>query len=98
MVKVEGLSFAYNRAAGDVLHDINFEAENGKCLAILGNNGAGKSTLIKCIDRICPVGEMNRAKSGWHHDGGFNILDLVRAVDIERNTDRYADTFDIDYE
>ena len=55
MVKVEGLSFAYNRAAGDVLHDINFEAENGKCLAILGNNGAGKSTLIKCIDRICPA-------------------------------------------
>ncbi len=50
------------------------------------------------IDRICPVGEMNRAKSGWHHDGGFNILDLVRAVDIKRNTDRYADTFDIDYE
>lgn len=50
------------------------------------------------IDRICPVGEMNRAKSGWHHDGGFNILDLVRAVDIERNTDRYSDTFDIDYE
>lgn len=55
MVKVEGLSFAYNRAAGDVLHDINFEVENGKCLAILGNNGAGKSTLIKCIDRICPA-------------------------------------------
>ncbi len=27
------------------------------------------------IDRICPVGEMNRAKSGWHHDGGFNLLD-----------------------
>lgn len=50
------------------------------------------------IDRICPIGEMNRAKSGWHHDGGFNILDLVRAVDIERNTDRYSDTFDIDYE
>lgn len=23
------------------------------------------------IDRICPLGEMNRAKSGWHHDGGF---------------------------
>lgn len=57
MVKVEGLSFAYNRAAGDVLHDINFEVENGKCLAILGNNGAGKSTLIKCIDRICPARE-----------------------------------------
>lgn len=50
------------------------------------------------IDRICPIGEMNRAKSGWHHDGGFNLLDLVRAVDIERNTDVYCDGFDADVE
>ncbi|WP_170112476.1 acyl-CoA reductase [Bifidobacterium catulorum] len=50
------------------------------------------------IDRICPVGEMNRAKSGWHHDGGFNLLDLVRAVDVERGTDRFADSFDDDFE
>ena len=50
------------------------------------------------IDRICPVGEMNRAKSGWHHDGGFNLLDLVHAVDIERNTDTYCDGFDMDVE
>ena len=50
------------------------------------------------IDRICPLGEMNRAKSGWHHDGGFNLLDLVHAVDIERNTDMYCDGFDMDAE
>ena len=50
------------------------------------------------IDRICPIGEMNRAKSGWHHDGGFNLLDLVHAVDIERNTDTYCDGFDMDVE
>ena len=35
------------------------------------------------IDRICPVGEMNRAKSGWHHDGGFNLLDLVHGCEAE---------------
>ena len=50
------------------------------------------------IDRICPLGEMNRAKSGWHHDGGFNLLDLVHVVDIERNTDMYCDGFDMDVE
>ena len=50
------------------------------------------------IDRICPLGEMNRAKSGWHHDGGFNLLDLVHAVDIERNTDVYCDGLDMDVE
>lgn len=41
---------------------------------------------------------MNRAKSGWHHDGGFNLLDLVHVVDIERNTDMYCDGFDMDVE
>ena len=57
MVEVQGLCFAYNKSAGDVLHDVSFRLEDGKCLAILGNNGAGKSTLIKCIDRICPARE-----------------------------------------
>lgn len=50
------------------------------------------------IDRICPIGEMNRAKSGWHHDGGFNLLSLVHAVDLERGIDTFADTFDADFE
>ena len=50
------------------------------------------------IDRICPVGQMNRAKPGWHHDSGFNLLDLVHAVDIEQGTDLYSDRFDPDVE
>ena len=57
MVNVKDLSYAYNKAAGDVLSRISFDVEDGKCIAILGNNGAGKSTLIKCIDRICPARE-----------------------------------------
>ncbi|GKU83105.1 acyl-CoA reductase [Niallia sp. NCCP-28] len=50
------------------------------------------------INRICPIGEMNRAKPGWHHDGGFNLLDLVRMVDIERNVEDYIERFDPDVE
>ena len=50
------------------------------------------------VNRICPLGEMDRAKSGWHHDGGFNLIDLLRAVDVERGSDVYGDSFDMDME
>jgi hypothetical protein len=50
------------------------------------------------VNRICPVGEMNRAKPGWHHDGGFNLLDLVRITDIERNVEQSLEQFDTDVE
>ncbi len=31
------------------LDDINFRAEGGKVLALMGENGAGKSTLLKIL-------------------------------------------------
>ena len=55
MVKVENITFSYNRSGKNVLENVGFSIEAGQCLAILGNNGAGKSTLLKCIDRIHPV-------------------------------------------
>ncbi len=35
------------------------------------------------MDRICPLGKMPDPSIGWHHDGRFNLLDLVRWTDIE---------------
>ncbi len=49
MLRVEGLSFFYDRR--EVLKGVSFELEGGVgCL--LGPNGAGKSTLLKCIAGI----------------------------------------------
>jgi hypothetical protein len=50
------------------------------------------------VTRICSIGEMNRAKPGWHHDGRFNLLDLVRMVDIERNMEEDLEQYDPDVE
>ncbi|MGG0383456.1 acyl-CoA reductase [Priestia filamentosa] len=50
------------------------------------------------VNRITPVGEMNQAKPGWHHDGGFNLLDLVRMTDIEWNVEEHLERFDPDVE
>lgn len=45
------------------LHDISFEVERGKALAVVGRNGAGKSTLLKVLARIT---EPARGKAEIH--------------------------------
>jgi hypothetical protein len=39
-------------------------------------------------DRICPLGKMTAPSIVWHHDGRFNLLDLLRWTDIEEGLDR----------
>jgi iron complex transport system ATP-binding protein len=51
MITVKGLDFSYSKNC-KVLDQIDFDAREGHCVAVLGNNGAGKSTMIKCLNRI----------------------------------------------
>lgn len=51
MLRVNDLNFHY-RGGPQILKDIDFELEQGKILAILGNNGVGKSTMLKCFNKI----------------------------------------------
>lgn len=41
--------------------------------------------------RICALGAMTRPEPGWHHDGRFSLLDLVRMVDIEDSAEQAAE-------
>jgi hypothetical protein len=34
---------------------------------------------------------MTAPEAGWHHDGGFNLRDLVRIAEIEASAERAAD-------
>jgi len=43
------------------------------------------------VTRIAALGAMTTPEAGWHHDGRFNLLDLVRMVDIEASAERAAD-------
>jgi len=51
-LKVKDLTFIYPGTTKKVLKDINFEAEKGQIIAIVGENGSGKTTLIKLINRL----------------------------------------------
>ncbi|MBI3802189.1 MAG: hypothetical protein HY282_00300 [Nitrospirae bacterium] len=35
------------------------------------------------VNRICPIGKMQKPPLTWHHDGRFRLLDLLRFVDWE---------------
>jgi hypothetical protein len=45
------------------------------------------------VTRITAIGSMTAPEAGWHHDGRFNLLDLVRVVEIEQSAERTADRF-----
>ena len=43
------------------------------------------------VTRIAAIGSMTAPEAGWHHDGRFNLLDLVRMVEIEQSAELAAD-------
>lgn len=51
MIEAKGICFHYKNCPV-ILQNVDFQAEDGHFLAILGNNGAGKSTLLKCMNGI----------------------------------------------
>lgn len=44
------------------------------------------------VTRVAALGAMTAPEAGWHHDGRFNLLDLVRMVEIEQGAERAAET------
>lgn len=49
---VKNLSFSYR--CWNVLDGVNFKAETGNLVCVLGKNGAGKSTLFRCVLGLLP--------------------------------------------
>ena len=62
-IELRNVSFRYNGAAEDTLHDISVTIHEGEKIAIVGYNGAGKTTLVKLLMRLYDPtqGEINYA-------------------------------------
>ncbi len=45
------------------------------------------------VTRIAAIGSMTAPEAGWHHDGRFNLLDLVRIVEVEQSAELAAEAF-----
>jgi ATP-binding cassette subfamily B protein len=51
-VTFEGVHFAYEDEAGEVLRGVSFEAEPGSRIALVGVSGAGKTTVTSLLARL----------------------------------------------
>ncbi|WP_417661778.1 lipid A export permease/ATP-binding protein MsbA [Pseudomonas sp.] len=77
-MEVKNLNFKYPSAEKQVLRDINFVAEPGQMIALVGRSGSGKSTLANLIPRF------------YHHESGQILLDGVDVEDYKlRNLRRH---------
>lgn len=45
------------------------------------------------VHRLCALGATAQPQAGWHHDGRFSLLDLIRMTDIESSAERLAQQF-----
>ena len=54
-VEFRNVSFRYEGADEDVLHDVTFTAMPGQTTAFIGSTGSGKSTLVNLIPRFYDV-------------------------------------------
>lgn len=51
-IEYQQVSFAYEETKKNALNNINFIAEKGKTIALVGRSGGGKSTLVKLLPRF----------------------------------------------
>lgn len=54
LIKINNLSFAYNKNTPPLLKDVNLDIPKGVYLSIVGENGSCKTTLIKLILGLLP--------------------------------------------
>jgi ATP-binding cassette subfamily B protein len=55
VLEFKNVSFRYDGAEEDVLHDISFTANPGETTAFIGSTGSGKTTLVNLIPRFYDV-------------------------------------------
>ena len=82
-IELEHVRFGYG--ANLVYEDLNFEAERGQRLVLVGQNGAGKSTLLKLLAGVLePQGGTrelgHNVRAGYFSQYRAEVLDVTRTV------------------
>jgi polar amino acid transport system ATP-binding protein len=81
-VTVAGLSKWY--CSRQVLDNVNFHAEPGETVALIGPSGGGKSTFLRCLNGLCPF-DAGEVRVGSHVLGAQGTaLRNGKAIQVRR--------------
>jgi sodium transport system ATP-binding protein len=78
MIEVEGLRKRFGTV--QALHDVSFQAGDGRITGLLGHNGAGKSTTLRILSTVLRANEGRAAVDG--HDCASNALQVRRSLGV----------------
>ncbi|ANI90836.1 Putative multidrug export ATP-binding/permease protein YgaD [Dietzia timorensis] len=73
LASLEDVAVLDNRGGEEILHGIDFRAEPGEVIALVGSSGSGKSTLASLMPRLYDV------DSGAIRVGGVDVRDATKA-------------------
>ncbi len=71
----------------DYLQTVGIAAAPQELHALAGPLGEAGAT------RLCALGQMTAPEAGWHHDGRYSLLDLVRIVELEASVEAAAEQY-----
>lgn len=74
-IEVKNLYISYDKI--NVIENLSFDIEDGKCLAILGENGSGKTTLLRAI---CGLKDIKSGKIFFDGKDETNNIPQIRPL------------------
>lgn len=93
------LNRAVRIAAIDDLAEVPPKVASYRALLQTASVAADRETLFQLapalgaagVTRIAALGDMTSPEAGWHHDGRFNLLDLVQITEIDGRAEAASD-------
>ena len=67
MLKVEHISYRYNKNAKPIIEDMSFELHENEIIGITGGSGSGKSTAVLTRSEERRVGKECRSRWSPYH-------------------------------
>jgi ABC-type multidrug transport system fused ATPase/permease subunit len=92
-IRFDGLSFRYDGAEGETLHDVNLTVAKGMSLGIVGPSGSGKTTLVNMLLGLLPPSngrimvdgrDVADCMSAWRRHIGYVAQDIYLLDDTIR--------------
>ena len=91
-IKVEHVSYRYNKGDNLVLEDVSFTISRGEMVALVGASGCGKSTLMKLVAGMYQTQEGRITYDGKQRGEIPDVIFYSSVACVDQEVNMFADT------